>query len=443
MTTLGFVALARPNYDVTLADQMREQARLLLSDAGYQLIGPDALVMTMEGIDHTIRLMSIVRPEVLVVLQASFADSTLLLTLMESMQIPVLLWAVPEAPTSGRLRLNGFGGLNLATHSLKRAGAYYDHLYAPINDPHVLEKVRTVVKIATVCRQLYGTRIGRVGDNLPGYTNALVNYEELQMHFGISIEQIALGEVFDEARSADPKLVAIIAEQVRRDVVGLELLDQRAAYSTLSVYVALRKLIDRHSVAALAIRTTPEFFTDLNCSAGGALSMLNNEYFPCSADADVNGAITQLILQWISGKAASGVEIVGFDHANNTTTLWHSGHAPLSMTDPLTRPRAAVHPQRQLPLLLEFALKPGRVTMARLSETPGGFRLVIGTGEMLQTPLDMSGAIGTLRFDTGSEVALSTLLREGLEPQLAITYGDQTEVLLALANLLRLDVLRL
>jgi L-fucose isomerase-like protein len=36
---------------------------------------------------------------------------------------------------------------------------------------------------------------------------------------------------------------------------------------------------------------------------------------------------------------------------------------------------------------MEFPLKPGRVTMARLSEASGEYRLVVGGGEMIRAPL--------------------------------------------------------
>ena len=41
---------------------------------------------------------------------------------------------------------------------------------------------------------------------------------------------------------------------------------------------------------------------------------------PSSCEADVNGAITQLILQWISGEPAFGSDLVAFDIEANEAT---------------------------------------------------------------------------------------------------------------------------
>jgi L-fucose isomerase-like protein len=173
------------------------------------------------------------------------------------------------------------------------------------------------------------------------------------------------------------------------------------------------------------------------------MSMLSNEHTPCSCEVDVNGTITQLILQWLSGEPAFGSDLVSVDKDEDLLVLWHCGLAPLSMADPAAAPAGTIHNNRKLPLLMEFPLKPGRVTVARLSEATGSFRLVVGAGEMIQAPPSFSGTSGVLRFDRPAADVLDTILSEGLEHHLSITYGDHTPALLALAKMLNIPILRL
>ena len=148
------------------------------------------------------------------------------------------------------------------------------------------------------------------------------------------------------------------------------------------------------------MRCWPEFFTELGCAACGAMSMLTDAMTPCSCEADVNGTVTQLILQWLSGEQAFGTDVVGFDMARDEAVVWHCGLAPLSMADPTVQPRGTIHSNRKLPLLMEFPLKPGRVTIARLTQSGNGaYRLVVGGGEMLRAPMSFTGTSGVLRFD--------------------------------------------
>jgi L-fucose isomerase-like protein len=193
----------------------------------------------------------------------------------------------------------------------------------------------------------------------------------------------------------------------------------------------------------MAVRCWPQFFTDLKCAACGAMSLLTEEGIPCSCEADVNGAITQIILQTLSGGPAFGTDVVAFEAEANLAVVWHCGLAPLSMADPAVKPRGTVHSNRLLPLLMEFPLKPGRVTVARLSEAEGEYRLIVGGGEMLRAPLSFAGTAGALRFDRPAMEVADIIIREGLEHHAALTYGDVVPELSALARVLGIPVLRL
>jgi L-fucose isomerase-like protein len=440
---LGFLPIARPTFDVPFAEALTAQARAQLTEARFDLVGPDALVMSADAVNAAVAQFCQQPPDLIVVLQASFADSTMVATVAEALGVPLLLWGLPEDRVGGRLRLNSFCGINLAAHGLRRAGYGYEYLYAAPGDPAVIDKVRAVSTAAMVRRRLRGLKIGRVGENPAGFDTCLVDYAALQSRLGVEIAQIELPEVFSGARAADPDAVSAVAERVKAQVAGVDALDQQQTRGTLATYLTLRQIAAQRGVAGLAVRCWPEFFTDLGCSACGAMSLLSNEQTPSSCEADVNGTITQVILQWISGEPAFGTDMVSFDAVQDVAVLWHCGLAPLSMADPATQPRATIHSNRKMPLLMEFTLKPGRVTVARLSEATGSFRLVIGTGEMISAPPSFTGTSGTVRFDSGTQAVMDTILREGLEHHLSITYGDHTTVLLALADMLRIPVLRL
>jgi L-fucose isomerase-like protein len=252
-----------------------------------------------------------------------------------------------------------------------------------------------------------------------------------------------LEKVFQMARQADPQEVETIFRKLKEKLDQIEQLDPKAVRGTLASYVALHQIAQENRLDGMGIRCWPQFFTDLKCAACGAMSMLSDEMIPCSCEADVNGTITQLILQILSGEPAFGADVVSFEADENLAVIWHCGLAPLSMADPSVKPRGTIHSNRLLPLLMEFPLKPGRVTVARLSEADGDYRLVVSGGEMLRAPLSFSGTAGVLRFDRPAAQVLDTILREGLEHHVALTYGDVVPELLALARILDLPVLQL
>jgi len=485
---IGFVPIARPTFDIALAGEVTAAMRSQLAGAGCRLSGPENLVMDAAAAQAAIETLAPQPLDLLLAFQASFADSSVVVNLAQAVDAPLFMWAAPEERTGGRLRLNSFCGINLAGHGLTRAGLKYEWVYAPPGDPAALHKLLTVARAGRVKRRLRSARIGRIGDHPAGFDPCSYDAGAIAARFGSQVVRRELAEVFQGARTAAGNEVETTLNMLKGRVAGLDALYQPALRGTLAAYLTLKRLAQDEALDGLAIRCWPEFFIELGCAACGAMSLLTDGLTPCSCEADVNGTITQLILQWLSGEQAFGTDVVGFDLAANNAVVWHCGQAPLSMADPEFQPRGAIHSNRKLPLLMEFPLKPGRVTIARLTEakrsasasslraesgmtlagrseaisdkqgnassrTPllamtqerahGEYTLVVGAGEMLAAPMSFTGTSGVLRFDRPAGDVLATIMDEGLDHHISLTYGDYVADLLALAKLLELPVLRL
>lgn len=442
---IGFVPIARPTFDVELAQDRANWAHQHLLHTGVSMFAFDQMIMSLEAAAEAGQECAEAGLDALVIFQATFADSTMVMRIVEQVpDVPVLLWAVPEERTGGRLRLNSLCGINLAGHALTRAGYRYQYVYAPIDDERALQKAVALGQAGRVRRKLRQARIGRVGEHPAGFESCQYDAAALQNRFGLEVVPLPLQEVFTRVPQAPAAQVDAAREALSPRLDGLDSLDQDGVRGTLSAYVTLKELAAEQKLGGLAVRCWPEFFTELGCAACGAMSMLSDELTPCSCEADVNGTITQLILQWLSGGPAFGTDVVSFDVEENSAVLWHCGLAPLSMADPdAAHPRATIHSNRQLPLLMEFPLKPGRVTVARLSEASGSYRLVVAGAEVLAAPPSFTGTSGVLRFDRPAADVLDTIMQEGLEHHVSLTYGDYVPALLALADLLGLPVLRL
>ena len=441
---IGFAPIARPTFDLDLANALTAQVYAALAESGYDPVGAQDLIMDGAAIDARIAELEAADIDMILALQASFADSTMILQLARALkETPLLLWALPEAKVGGRLRINSFCGINLAAHGLRRAGLPYDYIYAAPDEEAAHEKLRDFAIAARIKKRLAGARIGRLGEHPAGFDTCRVHHEALKAQLGIEVAQFELDPFFARAREAAPAEVNAIAADLSERLDGFAQMEREATRGTLGAYVALDELVKEEKLSGMAVRCWPEFFTDLGCSACGAMSLLSDALTPSSCEADVNGTITQLILQWISGEPAFGSDLVAIDVAADEAVLWHCGLAPLSMADPDVKPGATIHSNRRKPLLMQFPLKPGRVTIARLSEATGEFRLVIGGGEMLQAPPAFTGTSGTIRFDSGAAAVMDAIMREGLEHHISLAYGDHQETLAALARMLGLSVYRL
>ena len=308
---------------------------------------------------------------------------------------------------------------------------------------------RALAAAGALRRRLKSARLGVVGEHPVGMDSCHLDEAKLRAVFwgGSAADRTGGG-----LRPRPPAPAAEIDQtRARLDarLDNLATLEQAPLNGTLSVYNALKEIADEQQLDGLAVRCWPEFFTEMGCAACGAMSMLSDGFgeaapLPCSCEADINGTVTQLILQWLSGNPAFGTDMVGVDVDQDRVALWHCGLAPLSMADPHVQPHGSIHSNRKVPLVMDFPLKPGTVTVARLSQSTGTCAWCWASGEMLAEPKPFSGTAGTLKLDLFvHRISLDLLMREGLEHHVSLTYGDHLAALQAFAELVGLPILTL
>jgi L-fucose isomerase-like protein len=270
--------------------------------------------------------------------------------------------------------------------------------------------------------------------------------ERLGHTFGVQIQHIELSDVFARARSISTQTIQHTRTVLDARLDNLATLDQVPLYGTLSVYHALKEIAVEQELDGLAVRCWPEFFTEMGCAACGAMSMLSDGFglgspLPCSCEADINGTLSQLMLQILADAPAFGTDIVGVDQDQDRIALWHCGLAPFTMADPAFPIRGGLHSNRRVPLVMDFPLKAGVVTLARISQATGELRLVLGRGEMLAVPKPFGGTSGTLKLEQPARAFLDLLMYEGLEHHVSLAYGNYIDSLAAFAQLIGLPIL--
>jgi len=443
LRTIALIPIARTTFDIPFASEIFQRTQTALSQAGFTITGPTELVTDSSKVQEIIHQMKEIPYDLIILLYCSFADSGLAKQIIADTSSPVLLWAIPEVPGGGRLRLNSLCGINLTGHSLHRSGSVYDYLYSLPEDSAAIEKIKVLANAGYAIRTLKGTKIGKFGHHPDGFDSCIPNQTGLEKIFGVELVQIELDTLFNRVRKISDHSIDHLRKNLDQRLDGLDDLDQTSLKGTLKTYQVMQEFSQEENLKGLAVRCWPEFFTELGCAACGAMSLMSDQRIPCSCEADLNGTVTQLILQTLSDEPAFGTDLVHMNLDEDTAVFWHCGLAPLSMADPKVKPRGIVHTNRKLPLLMEFSLKPGEITLARLSEATLDFQLVFGKAHMLASEKQFSGTSGLVRFDNTARKVLDTIMTNGLEHHLSLTYGNFTAELAAIARYLKIPTLEL
>ncbi len=439
---IAVLVLARPQFDTEFAGEAVAAAWRQLATLDAEIVGSADMLFDADAARAVVPKLKTADPDLLLIIQATFTDASMTAALAEEFSAPMFMWSFPEPRTGGRLRLNTVCGLNLAGHALARHGRRLGFAHRKADDPAALAEIGAAARASAVKRRLAETRIGVIGAHPVGFDSCRYDAAALKHRFGITVEAIDHSAFLERARGVTVEEVGRVKTRVSSELEGLEAVDQEALAKSLKVYAALRRTADESGYAGLAVRCWPEFFTELGGAACGPMGMMGEDGTPCGCEADVFGTLTTLILRWLGDAPAFNTDLVDVDEADDTAVCWHCGQAPISMAGAGPR-RATLHSNRKLPLLYDFALKPGRVTLARLNQAAGGLRMVVGGGEVLDRPNSYSGTSGVVRFDRPVGKVLETIIGEGLEHHMTLAYGDHRSALRHLASLLDLPVLEL
>jgi L-fucose isomerase-like protein len=456
---IGVLALARPTFDVPYAEEMAAMAFATLDAAGLTTVGPRTLLFDADAARAAAKALQGEKLDALLLLQVTFTDASMTLELAKQISAPLAIWAFPEPRTGGRLRLNSFCGLNLAGHALGRADIPYRYLFqAPDKaltngleafaacegvhavSPAVMKpSLSDKAKAEKVIRGLKGRRIGLVGEHPAGFDTCRYDAQALNQLTGISVDRFALADLFARAATTTATQTALRRKDVAH-LKGIDDVDQAQLDKSLTLFEGLASLKSDNGLSAFAVRCWPEMFTEYGCAICGPMGMMNGSGVPAACEADVYGAVTALMMQEIANEPSWLVDIVDMDASDGTTVFWHCGSAPASMRDPAYDAEAQIHSNRKMPLLYQFPLRPGRITLARLSQANNQPHLLVGSGAVVRAPVSFTGTSGVVTLDTATDRAMHGLIGGGYEHHVAMVYGDHTGAMVALGERLGLPV---
>lgn len=464
MPTALLIATARPTFDLDIAREKVEAAAELLLQLGADLHRPPGLVIDAADLDAARLLIEAVpTPDVIIHACATFADASIAVQLYGALDRPVLLWAFREPGHVGdRLHLNSLCGANLLAHGLRQVGVPTHLCYGDPNE----ERVRHIISDAISGRlprppaslvpvrpradhetatnaigRMHGQRIGVLGDPPTGFTPSLFDGELIERLFGVEVVPLALDDLFSEIREVGPEerqVELIDATRWQSTVADLEpgVVDTFAA-----VTLAFRSWCERARLSALAVRCWPEFPTELGVCPCSALSRIADEGTPTQCERDVYGAVTMLLMTALEAGPTYLVDTVDVDEFDNVIRFWHCGAAATSLAADPHDATQDTHCNRGIGVVGNFALRPGPVVLARLTEDEaGGLRLLLAGGTALDRPNRFKGNTADVHLDSDALDFVESLVAGGFPHHTVLAWTDIRPGLRAVADLLGIAV---
>jgi L-fucose isomerase-like protein len=328
----------------------------------------------------------------------------------------------------------------LASSLLVRLGRRFKYLYRLPDDPEAGTELGRWLRAATTVRGLRRAVVAEVGNPPPGFYTSSVDALALMQKIGPRLTRVDLQTVLQKAAQVPAERYASVIEADRAAAKGLDALAPDQVIRSTQFLLALQDALGSPPPDAVSVRCWPELFTDYKAVACSTLSHLIDAGIPAACEADTLGAVTMLIQHRLTGQATYLGDLVHMDRGRNTCVFWHCGVGAYSLASPRTGPVAGVQPNRNLGFALNNALRSGPVTIARLGQAEGGFRMLVLKGEALDEPNRFWGTSVEVRLTRPVGEVLDAVIYGGYEHHYGLVWADVEPELREIGALLGLPV---
>ena len=314
---------------------------------------------------------------------------------------------IEPQPLGGHRTTDTWCGQFMTTSALRRRGFRFRHLRTcNPEEPQFAAAVEVFTRAVFGASHFRGARIGQLGTRPELFESQVVNEQLLQKRFAQRVVPMDLATVFARIESVDAQApdVRQLAEQL---VQGARLCDEsdKAVVNLARYEVALTRIAEELGVQALAASCWTQLQERFGISACSTFGRLNDQGLITACEVDVLGAATMWALYNLSLRSAIPHFIDWTDlHPTEPDTwlAWHCGNAPPSLRDPACEPLLDRN-ERMIPWCptcfgaMEFKLRDGPVTCARLLEYDGAYTMFVGTGEIVPIEPTIRGAYGWVK----------------------------------------------
>lgn len=409
---------------------------------------PDGALCNLEHADALAEYYRREKVDAIVIGALNFGDERGASKVAEVLKVPVLLYAtkeppVPAGPSLARVSDSYCGTLSIASGLYRRKIPFHFAGILLAGDAGFQAEVGAFVRAVAVVKALKGARIGQIG--LRPTTFETVGYDEVAMinKFGQNVIYRDLSDLVFKAQgypADDPRLVKI-QQATRAGVAQVTVADAWIEKSS-RLELAVTEFWNEARLSAMGMSCWSSIQRMYGISVCAMFGKLTGQGMLTACEADVVGALSMLVNYAASLKQSIPHFIdwtIQHRDDPNRFLSWHCGNAPTCLADDpahtALRSRGDMlgvlepDPEDSQAGLYQFQLKPGKVTLCRLAEYDGEWKMLIAPGEIVHSDEVLAGTWAWVEVRDHA-LLYRTLVEEGFIHHASLVHGDQKDILL-------------
>jgi len=351
-----------------------------------------------------------------------------LVIIKELEHIPLLVWTFPMFEFEGNREQTGsLVGMLALQGALKRADYKFKKVIGFANDSKSTDEVKDFIYAASAKKTLRRTRIGLVGYMSMSMYPASFDHLLMSTLIGPEIVHFDTFIVIEGIKNIKNEQILAVKEKISK--LSQNNIRDKLLNKAAGLYCSLKTLIERYNLDGINIKCQYELTKDFGCSSCIPLSMLADEGYSVACEGDIPTHVSMHLLSLLSEKITTYVDILDFSGKN--IYLSCCGFAPFSLSKSMKINEFNFKGFKGI--VSSSILKPGEITMIRLSEKVGLYELLYTVGKGKTTELRQK-IMPAISVDLKNKVDSSIDFFSS--QHLALTYGNYEQRLLNFASLM-------
>jgi L-fucose isomerase len=304
-------------------------------------------------------------------------------------------------------RYPGLTGLLAAGGALNQVGIQHERLWMDLEDQRFPREILAFGRAAAAVTRLQGQVYGLVGGRSIGmYTGTAPSEQWLQI-FGVDVDHVDQSEIVRLAPlvpDGEVEAATLWLQQHVREIVydGDQLTPKKLAFQ-LRCYIALKEIVDRYEFDFVGLKCHIEMSEYFSVQCFSA-AFMNDPYdwrgpkriVPLACEADSDGALTMQLMRLISDRPSCLLDLRFFDPEKELYVMPNCGAIPTWFAARSDDPAENLARVRIVPSIakyagggahVEFVFAGGELTLARLTRSPDGYRMIIMKGDAQNHPV--------------------------------------------------------
>ena len=446
---VGFVCFGEVNTPIERLQMKHDEALAALQEMGYNLLDGGLVIddPAYETADAAIKKLHGFEMSSLIVCIAGWIPTHAVIRVTDCYKhIPMVLWGLCGWKENGRIITTAEqAGTTALRPAFEALGYDFKYIYNIIGKPFPMEKIDSFVTAAAAKKALRSARVGTMGYRDMLLYGTQFEGNSMRRDIGVEVEPYEMLEMVQTIEKLEPAQiaegVAFVKSNWRFEKPCTEEVIENGVKYALSIAM---KIKERNWDAITLIDV--DGMKKLLGFPPAMVFMLLEHY--CSImtvpENDVMGAVTELIMHYLSGQLVPYMEY--YEFFEDSMLIGVPDYVPQAITDGEVTVLPAAFGLLNTSLLNVSKVKPGFITCARLVYLNGSYKMHVYTAEA-KTPMpwneygwdDPAPQLPSLQvFPTSCTV--EEFAQNVSSQHVIFAYGDHTEAIRDFCKLMNITL---